>query len=239
VSANDAECTGFHPLKISSHVGHLKSFSWDFWCWQRSRQIHLNPSSNSLIFLATWTCNCRQMPSKAKGKNVQVLLGDFKCDANLDQPKYLIGEMKNPSANFPTWSWWYCLRWWLSDKSFREPCIWLKTTLISMWLFAPTTVVFWAAATKAVSDLVWRQSVCDWLWVYFWKLAGHRSQRWPIHSFAIWTPNWLSYSATMLAYIPCQRQKAQNGYSNGAYGTLHVDENGDGAMANTFHLWCV
>jgi len=228
ISANDADAL-VPALKKAQQRG-IKVISWDSGVGKAGRQIHLNPSSNSLIGEMNVQLAADAIKAKGKKSGTFAILSATPTSTNQN---IWIGEMKKSLSKFSN------LKLVdtvygddLADKSFREAMALIKNHPDLDVIVAPTTVGILAAA-QAVSDLGLTGKVYVTGLGLPSELAGHVHSG-AIHSFAIWNPIDLGYSATMLAYNLVKGKGTKTEVPMGRMGTLQLDKDGDGAMAKPF-----
>jgi len=181
------------------------------------------------------------MPSKQR-KNVQVLLRCFSA-SQPRQPKFLgLVNEKKSSQKFPNWSWFILLRWWLSDKSFREATFALIKTPWSRCDCCANDRGYLAAA-QAVSDL----GLPGAKLYGDLALGSYASELGRVNVHAVAIILWRSgtqlslrvIQATHAGVTTCQRAKAKNDIPNGRMGNAFMlMKTGDRRDGKTFHLWC-
>ena len=122
----------------------------------------------------------------------------------------------------------------LADKSYRETQGLIQTYPDLKAIIAPTSVGIVAAA-QAVTDAGKIGQINVTGLGLPSEMAGHVESG-ASQSFAIWNPIDLGYSATMLANDLIKGDEAKPGaqLSMGRMGTLTLDDNNEGAMADPF-----
>lgn len=228
VSANDADAL-VPSLKKAQQRG-IKVISWDSGVGKAGRQIHLNPSSNQLIGEMNVQLAADAVKVKGKTSGTFAILSATPTSTNQN---VWIDEMKKSLSKFSNMQLVDTVYGDdLADKSFREATALIKNHPDLDVIVAPTTVGILAAA-QAVSDMGLTGKVFVTGLGLPSELAGHVHSG-AIHSFAIWNPIDLGYSATMLAYDLVKGKGTKTEMPMGRMGTLKVDENGDGAMSKPF-----
>jgi rhamnose transport system substrate-binding protein len=228
ISANDPDAL-VPTLKKAMDRG-ITVISWDSGVAPEGRQMHLNPSSSELIARTQLKMAQDAMP---EGKNQIAILS---ATAQATNQNIWIEEMKKALPDFPGLD--------LvatvygddqTDKSYREALGLFQSYPDLGVIIAPTTVGI-AASAQAVED----QDLVGKVYVTGLglpsEMAGH------VHtgatkSFAIWNPIDLGYAATQIAYnLAKGMATAEPGaeISMGRMGTVTLDDNNEGAMANPF-----
>ncbi len=228
ISANDTDAL-VPALKRAQQRG-IKVISWDSGVAEAGRMMHLNPSSNPLIGRMNVKLAADVLELKGKDKGEFAVLSATPTSTNQN---IWIEEMKKALSEFPQLTMVDTVYGDdLADKSYREAVALLKNHPNLDAIVAPTTVGILAAA-QAVSD---QGRVGD---VYVTglglpsELAGHVKSG-AIHSFAIWNPIDLGYSATTIAYNLVKGNATASEIPMGRMGVAKLDEHGDSAMADPF-----
>ncbi len=227
VSANDTDAL-VPALKRAMNRG-ITVISWDSGVAAEGRELHLNPSSNSLIGNMIIKLAADHLPD---GGEVAVL----SASATATNQNTWIAEMEKVMGNYPD------IRVVgtvygddLADKSYREAQGLMQTYPDLDAIIAPTSVGIVAAA-RAVEDAgkVGKVNVTG-LGLPSEMAGAVKSGA--SKSFAIWNPIDLGYSAAMLAYqLATDAAEAAPGAEipMGRMGALTLDDNNEGAMADPF-----
>jgi len=227
VSANDTDAL-VPALKRAMQRG-ITVISWDSGVAPEGRQLHLNPSSNSLIGNMIIKLAADHLP---EGGEVAVL----SATTTSTNQNIWIEEMTKVMGNYPgieVVSTVYGDD--LADKSYREATGLMQSFPDLDAIIAPTSVGIVAAAQAVVDAGKVGQVNVTGLGLPS-EMAG-AIESGASQSFAIWNPIDLGYSATMLAY-----ELSQNGVEAapgaeipmGRMGSLTLDDNNEGAMADPF-----
>ncbi len=227
ISANDTDAL-VPALKKAMQRG-ITVISWDSGVAPEGRQLHLNPSSNPLIGNMIIKLAADELP---EGGQVAVLSATTTStnqniwidEMNKVLPNYkgieVVGTVYGDD---------------LADKSYREATGLMQTYPDLDAIIAPTSVGIVAAA-RAVEDAGKVGEVNVTGLGLPSEMAG-AIESGASKSFAIWNPIDLGYSATYLAYeLATEAAKAAPGaeISMGRMGTLTLDDNNEGAMADPF-----
>lgn len=227
ISANDTDAL-VPTLKKAMDRG-ITVISWDSGVAPGGRQLHLNPSSNALIGNMIIKLAADHLPD---GGEVAVL----SATTTATNQNIWIEEMTKVIGNYPgieVVSTVYGDD--LADKSYREAQGLMQAHPELDAIIAPTSVGIVAAAQAVVdAGKVGKVNVTG-LGLPS-EMAG-AIESGASQSFAIWNPIDLGYSATVLAY-----QLAKGGavaepgaeIPMGRMGTLTLDDNNEGAMADPF-----
>jgi rhamnose transport system substrate-binding protein len=228
ISANDPDAL-VPTLKKAMDRG-ITVISWDSGVAPEGRQMHLNPSSNELIGRINLKLAADALPD-GKGKVAIV-----SATAQATNQNIWIDEMNKALGDFPGLE--------LvatvygddqTDKSYREALGLFQSYPDLGAIIAPTTVGI-AASAQAVED----QDLIGKVYVTGLglpsEMAGHVKSG-ATKSFAIWNPIDLGYAATQIAYnLAKGNAQAEPGaeISMGRMGTVTLDDNNEGAMAEPF-----
>ncbi|WP_380058255.1 rhamnose ABC transporter substrate-binding protein [Falsihalocynthiibacter sp. SS001] len=227
VSSNDTDAL-VPVLKKAMQRG-ITVISWDSGVAPEGRELHLNPSSNPLIGNMIVKLAADHLPD---GGDVAVLSATTTStnqniwieEMNKVLPNYeginVVGTVYGDD---------------LADKSYREANGLMQTYPDLKAIIAPTSVGIVAAA-QAVADAGKIGEVNVTGLGLPSEMAG-AIESGASKSFAIWNPIDLGYSATMLAYnlATDKAEAAPNAeIPMGRMGTLTLDENNEGAMADPF-----
>lgn len=227
ISANDTDAL-VPALKRAMDRG-ITVISWDSGVAPEGRQLHLNPSSNSLIGNMIIQMAAEHLPD---GGDVAVL----SATTTSTNQNVWIEEMNAVMGNYPGINVVATVYGDdLADKSYREATGLMQSYPDLDAIIAPTSVGIVAAAQAVVDAGKVGQVNVTGLGLPS-EMAG-AIESGASKSFAIWNPIDLGYSATMLAY-----ELSQNGVEAGAgaevpmgrMGTLTLDENSEGAMSDPF-----
>lgn len=226
VSANDQDAL-VPSLKKAMQRG-IKVISWDSGVAKDGRMLHLNPSSNALIGNMIIKLAADHLPD---GGDVAVL----SASATATNQNIWIEEMnkvKDQYNGINVVATVYGDD--LADKSYREAEGLMKSHPDLKAIIAPTSVGIVAAA-QAVSDAGKAGEINVTGLGLPSEMAGHIDSG-ASKSFAIWNPIDLGYSAVMLANSLIEGAEAAAGaeISMGRMGTLTLDDNNEGAMADPF-----
>jgi rhamnose transport system substrate-binding protein len=226
VSANDQDAL-VPSLKKAMQRG-IKVISWDSGVAKDGRMLHLNPSSNALIGNMIIKLAADHLPD---GGDVAVL----SASATATNQNIWIEEMnkvKDQYNGINVVATVYGDD--LADKSYREAEGLMKSHPDLKAIIAPTSVGIVAAA-QAVSDAGKAGEINVTGLGLPSEMAGHIDSG-ASKSFAIWNPIDLGYSAVMLANSLIDGAEAAAGaeISMGRMGTLTLDDNNEGAMADPF-----
>lgn len=227
ISANDQDAL-VPALKKAMQRG-ITVISWDSGVAPEGRQLHLNPSSNPLIGNMIIKLAADHLPD---GGDVAVL----SASATATNQNIWIEEMNKVKGNYPGINVVGTVYGDdLADKSYREAQGLMQTYPDLKAIIAPTSVGIVAAA-QAVSDAKKVGQVNVTGLGLPSEMAGHIDTG-ASKSFAIWNPIDLGYSATVLAYnLATGKAEAKAGAEipMGRMGSLTLNENSEGAMADPF-----
>lgn len=226
VSANDQDAL-VPALKKAMQRG-IKVISWDSGVAKDGRMLHLNPSSNALIGNMIIKLAADHLPD---GGDVAVL----SASATATNQNIWIEEMnkvKDQYSGINVVATVYGDD--LADKSYREAEGLMNSHPDLKAIIAPTSVGIVAAA-QAVSDAGKAGEINVTGLGLPSEMAGHIDSG-ASKSFAIWNPIDLGYSAVMLANSLIEGADASAGaeIGMGRMGTLTLDDNHEGAMADPF-----
>lgn len=228
VSANDTDAL-VPTLKRAMERG-ITVISWDSGVAPEGRQMHLNPSSNQLIGEMCVRMAAEHLPEG--GGEVAIL----SASATHTNQNNWIAEMKKvlpdyPGVNLVTTVYGDDL----ADKSYRETQGLIQSYPNLKAIIAPTSVGVVAAA-QAVTDADKIGEINVTGLGLPSEMAAHVESG-ASKSFAIWNPIDLGYSAAMIAYnLATGQATAEPGaeIGMGRVGTVTLDENNEGAMAEPF-----
>lgn len=227
ISANDKDA--LVPVLKKAMKRGITVISFDSGVAKAGREMQLNASSTPLIGKTLIKLAADNMP---KGGEVAVLSASATATNQNAWIAAMKGDMKNyPNIKLDT----VVYGDDMADKSYREAQGLIKTYPHLKAIIAPTTVGI-AAAAQAVEDahMVGKINVTG-LGLPS-EMAGHVHSG-ATKSFAIWNPIDLGYAATEIAYnLATKKAVAKPGakISMGRMGTVTLDKNNDGAMANPF-----
>ena len=227
VSANDTDAL-VPTLKKAMDRG-ITVISWDSGVATDGRLMHLNPSSSALIGNTIVKLAADHLPD---GGDVAIL----SATTTSTNQNVWIEEAKKVLPNYPGINIVATVYGDdLADKSYRETQGLLQTYPDLKAIIAPTSVGIVAAA-QAVTDAGKIGSVNVTGLGLPSEMAGHVKSG-ASKSFAIWNPIDLGYAATMIAYnLSNGTAKADAGAEipMGRMGTVKLDDNKEGAMADPF-----
>ena len=227
VSANDTDAL-VPALKKAMQRG-ITVISWDSGVAPEGRQMHLNPSSNPLIGNMIIKLAADNLP---EGGEVAVL----SATTTSTNQNIWIEEMNKVMGDYPGIEVVGTVYGDdLADKSYREAQGLMQTYPDLDAIIAPTSVGIVAAA-RAVEDAGKVGQVNVTGLGLPSEMAG-AIESGASKSFAIWNPIDLGYSATYLAYeLATGDAEAAPGAEipMGRMGTLTLDDNNEGAMADPF-----
>ncbi|MFT5651851.1 MAG: rhamnose transport system substrate-binding protein [Yoonia sp.] len=227
ISANDTDAL-VPALKRAMQRG-ITVISWDSGVAPEGRQLHLNPSSNPLIGNMIIKLAADHLPD---GGEVALL----SATTTSTNQNIWIEEMMAVMSDYPGIEVVATVYGDdLADKSYREATGLMQSYPDLDAIIAPTSVGIVAAAQAVVDAGKVGQVNVTGLGLPS-EMAG-AIESGASQSFAIWNPIDLGYSATMLAY-----ELSQNGVEAapgaevpmGRMGSLTLDENNEGAMADPF-----
>ena len=227
ISANDTDAL-VPALKRAMERG-ITVISWDSGVAPEGRQLHLNPSSNPLIGNMIIKLAADHLPD---GGEVALL----SATTTSTNQNIWIEEMMAVMSDYPGIEVVATVYGDdLADKSYREATGLMQSYPDLDAIIAPTSVGIVAAAQAVVDAGKVGQVNVTGLGLPS-EMAG-AIESGASQSFAIWNPIDLGYSATMLAY-----ELSQNGVEAapgaevpmGRMGSLTLDENNEGAMADPF-----
>ncbi|MGJ5619432.1 rhamnose ABC transporter substrate-binding protein [Sulfitobacter sp. MF3-043] len=227
ISANDTDAL-VPALKRAMQRG-ITVISWDSGVAAEGRQLHLNPSSNALIGNMIVKLAADHLPD---GGDVALL----SATTTSTNQNIWMEEMNKVMGNYPGINVVATVYGDdLADKSYREATGLMQSYPELDAIIAPTSVGIVAAAQAVVDAGKVGQVNVTGLGLPS-EMAG-AIESGASKSFAIWNPIDLGYSATMLAY-----ELSKNGVEAapgaeipmGRMGSLTLDENSEGAMADPF-----
>lgn len=227
ISANDPDAV-VPALKKAMQRG-ITVISWDSGVAPEGREMQLNPSSSPLIGNMIIKLAADNLPD---GGDVAVLSA---TTTSTNQNTW-IAEMNKVLPNYPKINVVATVYGDdLADKSYREAQGLMQTYPDLKAIIAPTSVGIVAAA-QAVEDAGKVGQVNVTGLGLPSEMAGHVESG-ASKSFAIWNPIDLGYSATMIAYnLATDKAEAKPGgeIPMGRMGTVKLDDNTEGAMADPF-----
>ncbi|WP_020683345.1 rhamnose ABC transporter substrate-binding protein [Marinobacterium rhizophilum] len=228
VSANDTDA--LVPILKKAQQRGIKVVSWDSGVAPEGRQVHLNPSSNSLIGEMNVKLADEALQATGSEKGDIAILSATPTSTNQN---IWIEEMKKVLPQYPQLNLVATVYGDdLADKSYRETVGLLKSHPNLKVIVAPTSVGIVAAA-QAVQD----QGRIGEVFVTGLglpsELAGHVDSG-AVKSFAIWNPIDLGYAATMISYNLVKGESSDSAIGMGRIGTATLDAEGSAAMAEPF-----
>lgn len=227
ISANDTDAL-VPALKKAMDRG-ITVISWDSGVAPEGRQLHLNPSSNPLIGNMIIKLAADHLPD---GGQVALL----SATTTSTNQNIWMEEMNNVMGNYPGIEVVATVYGDdLADKSYREATGLMQSYPDLDAIIAPTSVGIVAAAQAVVDAGKVGQVNVTGLGLPS-EMAG-AIESGASQSFAIWNPIDLGYSATMLAYeLSHNEAVAEPGavIPMGRMGSLTLDDNNEGAMADPF-----
>jgi rhamnose transport system substrate-binding protein len=227
ISANDKDAL-VPSLKKAMQRG-ITVISWDSGVAPEGREMQLDPSSVPLIGNMIIKLAADHLP---EGGDVAVL----SASATATNQNAWIAAMKEVLPNYPNINVVGTVYGDdLADKSYREAQGLMQTYPDLKAIIAPTSVGIVAAA-QAVEDAGKVGQVNVTGLGLPSEMAGHVESG-ASKSFAIWNPIDLGYAATMIAYnLATDKAEAKPGgeIPMGRMGSVKLDDNNDGAMADPF-----
>jgi rhamnose transport system substrate-binding protein len=227
VSANDTDAL-VPALKKAMQRG-IKVISWDSGVAPEGRMLHLNPSSNSLIGNMIIKLAADELPDGGQVAVLSATTTSTNQNIWIEEMNEVMGDYPNIEVVGTVYG------DDLADKSYREATGLMQTYPDLDAIIAPTSVGIVAAA-RAVEDAGKVGEVNVTGLGLPSEMAG-AIESGASKSFAIWNPIDLGYSATYLAYqLATENATAEPGaeIEMGRMGTLTLDENNEGAMADPF-----
>lgn len=228
ISANDTDA--LVPILKKAQKRGIKVVSFDSGVAPEGRQIHLNPSSNSLIGQMNIDLAAQALDvANQDGGDIAIL----SATPTATNQNIWIEEMKAYLPEYPNMNLVATVYGDdLADKSYRETQGLIKTYPNLKVIIAPTTVGILAAA-QAVSDMGKTGEVYVTGLGLPSELAGHVKSG-AVNSFAIWNPIDLGYAATFIANELIEGAEATDTVKMGRMGVAELDATGDAAMASPF-----
>ncbi|WP_137157295.1 rhamnose ABC transporter substrate-binding protein [Rhizobium sp. FKL33] len=227
ISANDRDAVA-PALKKALDRG-ITVISWDSGVAPEGRLMHLNPSSNALIGNMCVKMAADNLP---EGGDVAIL----SATATATNQNTWIEEMKKVLPNYKGINIVATVYGDdKTDKSYTETQGLIKAYPNLKAIIAPTSVGIVAAA-QAVEDAGLTGKINVTGLGLPSEMAGHVKSG-ASKSFAIWNPIDLGYAATIISYnLATGKAKAEPGAEipMGRMGTVKLDENREGAMADPF-----
>jgi rhamnose transport system substrate-binding protein len=227
ISANDRDAVA-PALKKAMDRG-ITVISWDSGVAPEGRMMHLNPSSNALIGNMCVKMAADNLP---EGGDVAIL----SATATATNQNTWIEEMKKVLPNYKGINIVTTVYGDdKTDKSYTETQGLIKAYPNLKAIIAPTSVGIVAAA-QAVEDAGLAGKINVTGLGLPSEMAGHVKSG-ASKSFAIWNPIDLGYSATMISYnLLSGKAKAEAGAEipMGRMGSVKLDDNREGAMADPF-----
>lgn len=228
ISANDTDA--LVPALQKAMDRGITVISWDSGVAPEGRELHLNPSSSPLI----GNMNIKLAADHLPGGGQVAILSATTTSTNQNT---WIDEMNKVMGNYPGIEVVATVYGDdLADKSYREATGLMQSYPDLKAIIAPTSVGIVAAAQAVVDAGKVGQVNVTGLGLPS-EMAG-AIESGASQSFAIWNPIDLGYSATYLAYELATNPdlKAEPGavIPMGRMGSLTLDENNEGAMADPF-----
>lgn len=227
VSANDTDAL-VPALQRAMDRG-ITVISWDSGVAPEGRQLHLNPSSNPLIGNMILKLAADHLPDGGDVAVLSATTTSTNQNVWIEEMTKVLGDY--PGVNVVATVYGDDL----ADKSYREATGLMQSYPDLDAIIAPTSVGIVAAAQAVVDAGKVGEVNVTGLGLPS-EMAG-AIESGASKSFAIWNPIDLGYSATMLAYNLSQTDaEAAPGAEipMGRMGTLTLDENNEGAMADPF-----
>ncbi|WP_424930364.1 rhamnose ABC transporter substrate-binding protein [Amaricoccus tamworthensis] len=227
ISANDTDAL-VPALKKAMNRG-ITVISWDSGVAPEGRQLHLAPSSNSLIGNMIIKLAADHLPEGGEVAVLSATTTSTNQNTWIDEMNKVMGDYPGIDVVATVYG------DDLADKSYREATGLMQTYPDLDAIIAPTSVGIVAAAQAVVDAGKVGEVNVTGLGLPS-EMAG-AIESGASKSFAIWNPIDLGYSAATLAY-----ELAANGVEAGPgaeipmgrMGTLTLDENSEGAMADPF-----
>ncbi|AWI84919.1 rhamnose ABC transporter substrate-binding protein [Alloyangia pacifica] len=227
VSANDTDAL-VPALKKAMQRG-ITVISWDSGVAPEGRQMHLNPSSNPLIGNMIIKLAADNLPEGGEVAVLSATTTSTNQNIWIEEMNKVMGDYTGIEVVGTVYG------DDLADKSYREAQGLMQTYPDLDAIIAPTSVGIVAAA-RAVEDAGKVGQVNVTGLGLPSEMAG-AIESGASKSFAIWNPIDLGYSATYLAYeLATGDAEAAPGAEipMGRMGTLTLDDNNEGAMADPF-----
>ena len=226
VSANDTDAL-VPALKKAMERG-IKVISWDSGVAPEGRSMHLNPSSSPLIGNMIIKLAADQLPDGGDVAVLSATATSTNQNVWIEEMNKVLGNYKGINVVATVYG------DDLADKSYRETQGLIQSHPDLKAIIAPTSVGIVAAA-QAVTDAGKVGQINVTGLGLPSELAGHVKSG-ASKSFAIWNPIDLGYSATMIAYDLIGGAEAKPGaeLKMGRMGTVKLDDNNEGAMADPF-----
>ena len=228
VSANDTDA--LVPILKKAQQRGIKVVSWDSGVAEAGRQVHLNPSSNSLIGEMNIKLAAHALKAMDIEKGEIAILSATPTSTNQN---IWIEEMKKVLPNYPGLELVATVYGDdLADKSYRETKGLLQTYPNLKVIVSPTSVGIVAAA-QAVEDAKKVGQVYVTGLGLPSELAGHVKAG-SVESFAIWNPIDLGYAATTIAYNLVKGKATDTEVGMGRMGVAKLEKDGSAAMSDPF-----
>lgn len=227
ISANDTDAL-VPALKRAMQRG-ITVISWDSGVAAEGRQLHLNPSSNPLIGNMIIKLAADHLPDGGEVALLSATTTSTNQNTWIEEMNKVMGDYPGIEVVATVYG------DDLADKSYREATGLMQSYPDLDAIIAPTSVGIVAAAQAVVDAGKVGEVNVTGLGLPS-EMAG-AIESGASQSFAIWNPIDLGYSATMLAYELSQNDvEAAPGAEipMGRMGTLTLDENTEGAMADPF-----
>ncbi len=228
VSANDANA--LVPILQRAQRRGIEVISWDSGVAPAGREIHLNPSSNSLIGEMNIRLAEDALDAAGKDEGQFAIMSATPTSTNQN---VWIEEMMKVLPDYPRLEHVDTVYGDdLADKSYRETLALLDNHPDLDVIVAPTTVGFLAAAQAVQDEGLIGEVYVTGLGLPS-ELAGHVDAG-TVHNFAIWNPIDLGYAATHIANNLIEGNVDGREVGMGRLGTGVMDEEGNMAMGEPF-----
>ena len=227
ISSNDTDAL-VPALKKAMDRG-ITVISWDSGVAPEGRQLHLNPSSNPLIGNMIIKLAADHLPAGGQVALLSATTTSTNQNIWMEEMNKVIGNYPGIEVVATVYG------DDLADKSYREATGLMQSYPDLDAIIAPTSVGIVAAAQAVVDAGKVGQVNVTGLGLPS-EMAG-AIESGASQSFAIWNPIDLGYSAAMLAYeLSHNEAVAEPGavIPMGRMGSLTLDDNNEGAMADPF-----
>lgn len=227
ISANDTDA--LVPALQKAMDRGIKVISWDSGVAPEGRQLHLNPSSNALIGNMIIKLAADHLPDGGQVALLSATTTSTNQNIWMEEMNKVMGDYAGIEVVATVYG------DDLADKSYREATGLMQSFPELDAIIAPTSVGIVAAAQAVVDAGKVGQVNVTGLGLPS-EMAG-AIESGASQSFAIWNPIDLGYSATMLAYeLSHNEAVAEPGavIPMGRMGSLTLDDNNEGAMADPF-----
>ncbi|MEO9631178.1 MAG: rhamnose ABC transporter substrate-binding protein [Sulfitobacter sp.] len=227
VSANDTDAL-VPTLKKAMQRG-ITVISWDSGVAEEGRQMHLNPSSNSLIGNMIIKLAADELPDGGEVAVLSATTTSTNQNIWIDEMNKVMGDYPGVEVVATVYG------DDLADKSYREATGLMQSYPNLDAIIAPTSVGIVAAA-QAVVD-AGRVGEVNVTGLGLPSEMAGAIESGASKSFAIWNPIDLGYSAAMIAYHLSKGDAVAEPGANipmGRMGEVTLDETNSGAMADPF-----